>query len=139
MAKRKFAYAYSCYASNSRFFFWFIAEEIKTTPKTLETRPPTTATTTAAKTPTREKPRPFSTKTSPSPSLKTSPYYNTDDEGKVNEVGKLPPIIANSHPEGNEIPDHIRNNINAANIPSHSVEDDRRETFGSKLNIGMSI
>lgn len=107
----------------------------------METRPAASAATTVVtpKTPSREKPRPFSTKTSPSPSLKTSPYYNLDDEGKVNENGKIPPIIANVHPEGNEIPDHVRNNVNAANIPSHSLEDDRRETVGSRLNIGQSL
>lgn len=107
----------------------------------METRPAFTSlpTTISAKTPTREKPRPFSTKTSPSPVLKTSPIYNVEENGKSTENIKSPPyIIANSHPQDNEIPDsvHIRNNINAANIPSHSLEDDRRETFGAKLNIG---
>ncbi|XKL59627.1 hypothetical protein PGB90_000643 [Kerria lacca] len=113
-------------------------EETKTTSKPVETKSPSTFST-VTKTPTREKPRPFSTKTTSSPSFKTSPYYNVDDDNKNNENTKLPPIIANAHPEGNEIPDHIRNNINAANIPSHSVEDDRRETFGSKLNIGAIV
>ncbi|XP_065220513.1 uncharacterized protein LOC135845675 isoform X1 [Planococcus citri] len=113
-------------------------EDIRTTLKPIETRPPFT-TTVSAKTPTREKPRPFSTKTSPSPILKTSPIYN-DENGKTTENTKLPPPygIDHTHPSLNEIAD-VRNNINAVNIPSHSLEDDRRETFGAKLNIGAIV
>ncbi|XP_046667039.1 uncharacterized protein LOC124358766 isoform X4 [Homalodisca vitripennis] len=84
--------------------------------------------------PTREKPRPFS----PRP---TTPA--TEDDSKQSESGRVPQIVvASAHPQDNEIPDsvHVHNNLlhNGADLPTHST-DDRRETFGAKLNLGAII
>lgn len=81
--------------------------------------------------PTREKPRPFS----PRPTTATP-----DNDNRQSESGRVPQIVvASAHPQDNEIPDsvHVHNNLlhNGADLPSHST-DDRKETFGARLNLG---
>ncbi|XP_050542396.1 uncharacterized protein LOC126906135 [Daktulosphaira vitifoliae] len=112
----------------------YCKEEIKTPPAPiLVTKPPSSATSTTPSsrvTPSREKPRPFTTR----PTIVTKPSNDHDDNGQTSSNV----VIASAHPHDNEIPDsvHVRTNPNAANIPNQ-VESEHR--IGPKLNLGAII
>lgn len=91
-------------------------------------------TTTRAPTIIREKPRPFT----PRP---TTPVPDEIDN-HISDTSRVPQIVvASAHPQDNEVPDsvHVHNNFvhNGADLPTHSLEDDRRDYLGAKLNLGM--